>query len=184
MTTTSVEPWVHLGEPVGFGDPPGFLPPGGLLRLQREETRLAAEEARKQAEAQERVDLRQSVAFQEAKQHALHHGLPFDPVRPFVHMPSVYSRSDALFAFFDGLQASDDRRALHAAGLDHLIPLVGQSPHPVCVRGLRTSGLEGSHGYPEAGGRGQGTGPAHRGPQHRHQPSRQGTPCSAPHPST
>jgi hypothetical protein len=152
--TTDTQPWAQFGEtPAGFGDPP--LPPGDLLAMRREEERLRVQEQAAEADRRQRADDRQALAEWNARQRALRHGLPWSPSRPFEFEPTIYQRSDALFALYDAEQRADDRRALQAAGLDHLIPSLvgGQSPPPVVEpagvpasrsRGLAPSGMAAS----------------------------------------
>ena len=60
---TSNAPWQHIGEPnAGFYDTPSFLAPGSLVRWQREEAAIRAEEQRKAEERIERADARRAVA--------------------------------------------------------------------------------------------------------------------------
>lgn len=90
-------PWVVVGDeprPAGFYDTPNFLLPGALARWQREEAAIRAEEQRKESERQERADARQQLAMWSARQHAIARGLPWDPAKPFEHMPNVYARAD------------------------------------------------------------------------------------------
>jgi hypothetical protein len=113
--TTTTEPWQ------AFYDQPTFLPPGELVRWQREEAALRAEEQRLDVERQERADLRQELALWEARQYSVARGLPWDPQRPFANLPDVYARADATFALQDRQQHDADRRALRDAHLDHLV---------------------------------------------------------------
>lgn len=124
MTTTDqpepAEPWAAV---VGDWDVPGMLP-GHVAHLQRIE---AAEERRVEAERADRADARQTLALWEARQHALHRGLPWDPRRPFEHMPTVVQRADMMFAHQDLAARQADFRAAQEAGLVHLLH---QSPGP------------------------------------------------------
>jgi hypothetical protein len=118
MTT---EPWQ------AFYDEPDFLAAGELARWKREEARIAAEEQRLEAERAERAEIRQELAMWDARRYTLARGLPWDPARPFQHVPDVYARADALMALQDREQRDADRRALQDAGLHHL---VADLPHP------------------------------------------------------
>jgi hypothetical protein len=117
----STEPWQ------AFYDQPAFLPPGELVRWQREEAAMRAEEQRLEAERTERAEIRQELALWEARQYSVARGLPWDPQRPFVNLPDVYARADSMFSLQDAQQRSADRRALQEAGLHHL---VADLPHP------------------------------------------------------
>jgi hypothetical protein len=120
----STEPWQ------AFYDQPDFLPPGELVRWQREEAAMRAEEQRVEAERAERAEIRQELALWEARQYSLARGLPWDPAKPFVNLPDVYARADAMFSLQDREQRDADRRALQDAGLHHL---VADLPHPGSV---------------------------------------------------
>jgi hypothetical protein len=124
-TTDHPEPWAAF-----YDEPPPFLPPGNQAALLREEARLLAEERRKESERAERADLRQTAAMFEARQYALHRGLPWDPAKPFEHVPSIYARADAMFAAQDAEARRADRRAAEEAGLVHLLHQGVPSPHP------------------------------------------------------
>jgi hypothetical protein len=115
MTTETAEPWA------AFFDEPTFLPPGELVRWQREEAVIRAEEQRVEQERTERAELRQERALWEARQYSLHRGLAWDPQRPFANLPDVYARADAMFSLQDAQQRAADRKALLAANLDHLV---------------------------------------------------------------
>jgi hypothetical protein len=133
--TTDVTPWVVVGdEPTAgfFDEPSGFLLPGQLVRWQREEAALRAEEQRKESERQERADARQELAMWSARQHAIARGLEWNPAKPFEHMPAVYARADMMFAAQDAEARATDFRAAKEAGLVHLLHqgVESQSPGP------------------------------------------------------
>jgi hypothetical protein len=151
----STEPWAHVE---GFYDEPRFLPPGELVRWQREEAAMRAEEQRVEAERTERAEIRQELALWEARQYSIARGLPWDPQRPFVNLPDIYARAEAAFQLQDREQRDADRRALQEAGLHHL---VADLPHP---GGLSLSPGESSSPPAAAHGPGPGgSGAATRG---------------------
>jgi hypothetical protein len=138
--TTTAEPWAA----VDGWDVPGLLP-GDRVHLARIEAAEKAEEARKQAEAQDRADARLERAVWEARQHAAMHGLPFDEARPFVNLPSVYDRADQMFARQDAEARADERAAAREAGLLHLLPELLDGPG---VYDLSGPGSDGSRPGP------------------------------------
>jgi hypothetical protein len=122
--TTDVEPWQ------AFYDTPTFLPPGELVRWQREEARLRAEERREEAERRDRADARLEAAIWEARQYTVAKGLPWNYAKPFEHVPTVWQRADAMFAYQDAQARRDDLSAAKEAGLVHLLHQGVPSPHP------------------------------------------------------
>jgi hypothetical protein len=155
MTT---EPWQAF-----YDEPDDFLPPAALIRWRREEQAMRAEEQRLEAERAERAEIRQELAMWNARQYTLVRGLPWDPARPFQHVPDVYARADSLMALQDREQRDADRRALQDAGLHHL---VADLPHPAgpepsgegappALRSMAASGPGVRHRYGLARGPGE-----------------------------
>jgi hypothetical protein len=151
----STEPWQ------AFYDKPTFLPPGELLRWQREEAAMRAEEQRLEAERAERAELREELALWEARQYSAARGLPWDPSKPYANLPTIYQRADAAFALQDREQRDADRRALRDANLDHL---VGDLPRP----GLGASGVVSPPPEPSSAGSASGAASRSRVPAHRY----------------
>jgi hypothetical protein len=145
--TDAVEPWMVIDgdEPnSGFYDEPSFLLPGQLVRWQREQAQLAAEERRREEERAERAHLRQAIALQEARAYTLEKGLAWDPAQPFKHTPSIYQRADAAFAVQDREARAADFRAAQQAGLTHLLHQQGVPSTPEEPVQLEPPGPSGS----------------------------------------
>jgi hypothetical protein len=124
MTTeTAPGPWAV----VGGWDVPGLLP-GHYTHLARLEAAERAEEERKRAEAEDRADARLERATWEARQFSAMRGLPFDPARPFVNLPTVIERAEKLFDLQDAEARADERKRAREAGLEHLLPELLDGP--------------------------------------------------------
>jgi len=122
--TDQNEPWQVVGEPgpAGFYDePPEWLQPGLMVRWQREDAAVRAEELRKESERQDRADARQQAAMWAARSNAAARGLPWNPSRPFEYEPTVYDKAEHDFALMDAKARADDFRAAKEAGLIHLL---------------------------------------------------------------
>jgi hypothetical protein len=146
----STEPWQ------AFYDQPTFLPPGELLRWQREEAAMQAEERRLEAERAERAEIREQLSLWEARRYSAARGLPWDPSRPYANLPTIYQRADAAFALQDREQRDADRRALRDANLDHLVADLphpagpepsGEGAQPPALRSMAASGPGVRHRY-------------------------------------
>jgi hypothetical protein len=115
MTTTDVQPWVHIGEPgppAGFfaGDLPG-LPPEQAHALRSLELAERAEQREREERLAEHQEQSYNRCVAEAISRAHAAGKPWNPARPFEFYPTHEQRVAEAFAVMDAQAAAELRTA-------------------------------------------------------------------------